>query len=143
MSTQVYALAAAALLLLSATVPAGAKCLDDVHAMAEAHGVSSRPPVAAPDSKQSPPVTTHDLARSGGVIAPPPTADNSVIKPSGNPDPGMKTVPDAKTSTPAPAAARQTALQAALTAARADAERGDEQACRDSLAKARQLAERK
>lgn len=117
--------------------PAKAGCLNDVQALAEAHGVTSKPPVAVPDSKDGPPVTTQDLARSGGVIAPPPMADNSVIKPPVNADPGMKTSPDK----PLPEAAADTgALQTALTAARNAAEHGDEQACRESLAKAKQLA---
>ncbi len=148
-----------ALLVLAAT-PAAAKCLDDVHVLAETHGLSSKPPVAVPDTKQAlpgaPSVTTHQLSRSGGVIAPPSVGDNSVIKPPANADPGMPTVPNAQ---PAPsgqgatpgagaetgkdkAGANRTALQAALTAARAAAERGDEQACRERLAQAKQLAEK-
>ena len=91
---------------------------------------------------QSPGVTTRELSRSGGVIAPPPTDDKSVIKPQTNPDPGMPTVPDKTPPKAAGKGADNTALQAALTAARHDAERGDEQGCRQSLAKARELAEK-
>ncbi len=155
--TAIGALAIA--LSVLAAEPVAAKCLDDVHVLAESQGLSSQPPVAAPDSKQArgtPPVTTHQLSRSGGVIAPPPVDDKGVIKPPGNTDPGMATLPNAQ---PAPsgqgpasppgaesrkdkAGANRSALQAALTAARAAAERGDEQACRESLAKAELLAEK-
>ncbi|MBV8394539.1 MAG: hypothetical protein JOY81_15280 [Alphaproteobacteria bacterium] len=144
MKTLPYIAAAALLPVLA--VPANAKCLDEVHALAESHGVTSKPPVAVPGSKQAPGVTTHELQRSGGVIAPPQTADSSVIKPPANVDSGMATLPNAKPS-PAPdksaeVGRNETALQAALTAARASAERGDEQACEESLGKARQIAEK-
>jgi hypothetical protein len=151
----------AALMLL--TAPAGAKCLDEVRTMAESHDLSSKPPVAMPDPKQATPgmpaVTTGELAKSGGVIAPPTVADRSVIKPPANTDPGMETVPNTGPTPPASslgakpdagtdvgksakAGADRTALQAALTAARAAAERGDEQGCEESFAKAKQIAEK-
>ena len=146
-------LVALALVMALPAPPAAASCLDDVHALAEGSGLSSKPPVVAPDSKDNPGVTSRQLSRSGGVVTPPPTADNSVIKPPGNTDPGMQTMPQAKpapspaSSSPgqgakAEAGAERAALQAALTAARAAAERGDEQACRDGLGKARDLAEK-
>ncbi len=47
---------------LLVAAPARAKCIDDVHALAEAHGVTSKPPVVNPDSKQSPGVTTRELS---------------------------------------------------------------------------------
>ncbi len=140
-------------LVLLARPALAATCLEDVRTLAEAESLSSKPPVAtpAPVPGQAPGVASsrnlsRDLAKSGGVIAPPPTADNSVIKPPANTDPGMPTIPDKAPSAEAgkPGAApdgNRTALQAALTAARHHAEEGDEKACRDSLAKAKQLAE--
>lgn len=146
---------AAAAVSATLALPAAAKCIDEVHALAESHDVTSKPPVAVPDAKQAPTVTTQDLQRSGGVIAPPHADDRSVIKPPTNADPGMATIPNAKPSagatptpsdeTPRPSAEagrNQAALQAALTAARSSAERGDEQACEESLSKAKQIAEK-
>jgi hypothetical protein len=58
----------------------------------------------------------------------------------------MPTIPDiapqARNQQDTPAA-DQTGLQAALTAARAQAERGDEKGCQEALARARALADRK
>ena len=110
--------------------------------MASAHGTPSKPPTAAPGDKA---VTTQDLARSGGVIAPPPMDDKSVIKPPANTHDPMPTVPDVATKQKPQGAAPEaehTQLQAALTAARAQAERGDEKGCEEALARARTLADR-
>lgn len=119
-------------------------CLDQVRDLASRHGTPSKPPTAAPNSPAE--IRTQDLARSGGVIAPPPIDDKSVIKPPASVDSRMPTVPDVAPQTQnrqeAPAVDR-TALQAALTAARAQAERGDEKGCQEALARARLLAERK
>jgi hypothetical protein len=143
-----FALALAAV-LLGSTGPAAAagSCLDQVREMASRHGTPSKPPVAAPGDKgeKGGGVTSQDLARSGGVIAPPPMDDKSVIKPPANVRDPMPTVPDVATKqTPKEAApeAERTQLQAALTAARAQAERGDEKGCEEALDRARTLAER-
>jgi hypothetical protein len=141
------AVAAAGLAALAITGPAAAadSCLDQVRDLASQHGTPSKPPTAAPDSKGGAKATTQDLARSGGVIAPPPMDDRSVIKPPSTGNDRMPTVPDvapqAQKQQDTPAADR-TKLQAALTAARAQAERGDEQGCQEALARARTLAER-
>jgi hypothetical protein len=143
-----FALALAAVLVGSAG-PAGAagSCLDQVRDLASQHGTPSKPPTATPGDKDKGGggVTTQDLARSGGVIAPPPMDDKSVIKPPANTHDAMPTVPDVATKQ-APAGeapeAQLTQLQAALTAARAQAERGDEKGCEEALARARTLAER-
>jgi len=145
----IAALGVLAVALAGMAAPAGAadSCLDQVRDMASQHGTPSKPPVAAPGDKEGGKggATTQDLARSGGVIAPPPMDDKSVIKPpsTGTID-RMPTVPDI-----APQAQQQdtpatdrTKLQAALTAARAQAERGDEKGCQEALARARTLAER-
>ena len=119
-------------------------CLDQARDMARQHGTPSKPPTVAP--KDSADITTQDLARSGGVVAPPPMDDRSVIKPPSTGVSRMPTIPDVAPQTQnqqeAPAADR-TGLQAALTAARALAERGDEKGCQEALARARTLAERK
>jgi hypothetical protein len=139
-----------ALLLVPRTAIA-ASCLDDVQQLAADHGLSTRPPTASPQDKAGPRVTTNQLAHSGGVIQPPAAADNAVIKPPAGQDPGMSTVPDVKPKPGSPnasgapampdtkAGADRATLQAALVAARADAERGSEQGCREQLDKARQI----
>jgi hypothetical protein len=120
------------------------KCLDQVRALAARHGTPSAPPTAAPDKpdKRSD-VTTQDLARSGGVIKPPPMDDRSVIKPAPDKHDPMPTIPNVapKAQQDEPAADR-TKLQAALMAARSLGEKGDEQGCQEALARARTLAER-
>jgi hypothetical protein len=132
----------AALLGSMGQATAAGSCLDEVRDMASRHGTPSKPPTAAPGDKDA--VTTQDLARSGGVIAPPPMDDKSVIKPPANVRDPMPTVPDVATKQDPQAApeAQRTQLQAALTAARAEAERGDEKGCQEALARARTLAER-
>jgi hypothetical protein len=147
---------AALLVLLITSAAADAACLDDVQKLAESHGVPTEPPTVTPHDKAAPGVTTDQLARSGGVIKPPPSADPSVIEPPKGQDPGMATVPGVKPQPGAPnaatpsapgaptaptdhAGAQRTTLQAALVAARADAERGDEQGCREQLAKAHDI----
>ena len=136
-------MAGLAALVLNVETAAADSCLDQVRDMASQHGTSSKPPTAAPDGKGG--ATTQDLARSGGVIAPPPMDDKSVIKPPSTGTDRMPTVPDiapqAQQRQDSPAADR-TKLQAALTAARAQAERGDEKGCQEALARARTLADR-
>ena len=116
-------------------------CLDQVRDLAARHGTPSKPPTAAPDKKSD--ITTQDLARSGGVIKPPPVDDKSVITPAPNTRDAMPTVPDVgpQAQQEEPAADR-TKLQAALTAARAQAEQGNEKGCQEALERARTLAER-
>lgn len=132
-----------AMVVSAAGIAAADTCLDQVRDLASQHGTPSKPPTAAPDGKGN--LTTQDLARSGGVIKPPPTEDKSVITPPSTGTDRMPTVPDIapqahqRQDTPA---ADRTKLQAALTAARAQAERGDEKGCQEALARARTLAER-
>ena len=116
-------------------------CLDQVRDLAARHGTPSKPPTAAPDKRSD--VTTQDLARSGGVIKPPPMDDRSVIKPAPDKHDPMPTIPNVapKAQQDEPAADR-TKLQAALMAARSLGEKGDEQGCQEALARARTLAER-
>ena len=138
-------------------------CLDQVRELAKSQNISTDPPTASPDRAspkgplptRPPGVTSRELGRSGGVIEPPATSDRSVITPPGTTDSRMPTMPDV-TRTPGPPptqeaardeakkerAADRTALQALLVAARAEAERGQEANCVDTLKKARELLER-
>lgn len=128
-------------------------CLDQVRELARAQNIATDPPTASPD--KAPGVTSRELGRSGGVIEPPATSDRSVITPPGTTDSRMPTMPDVTGkpgAPPSPQAARddakkdgaadRTALQALLVAARAEAERGQEANCVDTLKKARELLER-
>ena len=128
-------------------------CLDQVRELARAQNIATDPPTASPD--KAPGVTSRELGRSGGVIEPPATSDRSVITPPGTTDSRMPTLPDVTGkpgAPPSPQAARddakkdgaadRTALQALLVAARAEAERGQEANCIDTLKKARELLER-
>lgn len=112
-------------------------CLDQVKQLADRHGVSDIPPRAT--SSDTGPSTTDKLAQSGGVIEPPPTSDKSVITPRDTQAYRMPTIPDV---TPKDKAPDRTALQAALMAARAQAERGNEQGCLEALARAKSLSAR-
>ena len=142
-SSWVAAVAATGLAVIAQIGPAAAadKCLDQVRDLAARHGTPSKPPTAAPDKKSD--VTTHDLARSGGVIKPPAVDDKSVITPAPNTRDAMPTVPNVvpKGQVKEPAADR-TKLQAALTAARSQAEQGNEKGCQEALERARTLADR-
>jgi hypothetical protein len=129
----------AALLLGAPSAGAAGGCLDQVRDLASQRGVSSAPPVAAPGKGE---VTTQDLARSGGVIKPPPVQDKAVIKPPPDKQSAMPTIPDIAPNAPDAPAADRTKLQAALTAARDRAEQGDEKGCQEALARARTLDDR-
>lgn len=144
-SSWIVAVAATGLAVVALNGPAAAadSCLDQVRALAAQHGTPSKPPTAVPDNNKRSDVTTQDLARSGGVIKPPPMDDRSVIKPAPDKHDPMPTVPNVapKAQQDEPAADR-TKLQAALTAARSLGENGDEKGCHEALARARTLAER-
>jgi hypothetical protein len=147
------------LMVVGADAASAAGCLDEVRNLAQRYHVSSDPPTA-PADKAPTAVRPGDLARSGGVIEPPPSPDKAVITPPRSAHDAMPTVPDVKDAPPkspppgnAPAdaakpdtgkldAAQTTALQAVLVAARAQAERGSEAECRDRLKEARGLIER-
>ena len=138
-----------ALMVVAADAASAAGCLDEVRSLAQRSHVSSDPPTA-PADKAPTAVRPDDLARSGGVIEPPPSPDKAVITPPRSAHDAMPTVPDVKDapqkSAPAEAgklgAAETTALQALLVAARTQAERGAEAECRDRLREAHQLIER-
>ena len=143
---------------MATDAPSAAGCLDEARSLADRYHLSSDPPTASTDKAPGTvpgAVRSGDLARSGGVIEPPPSPDNAVITPPRTAHDAMPTVPDVKDAAPknvppndAPAgagklgAAETTALQALLVAARAQAERGAEAECRDRLREARELVAR-
>ena len=137
----VFATTGLAALLLSGQAEAADACIDQVRALAGQHAMSSSPPTVPPAGKGD--IRTQDLARSGGVVAPPPVQDKSVITPAPDKHDPMPTVPDVSTRKQQDGSeAERSGLQAALIAARAQAERGDEKGCLEALARARILAER-
>ena len=146
MKTRFVRQAAIASLLASATAlplvgPANAAtCIDQVHELADRYHVTTKPPKADADG-----ATTKQLSQSGGVIKPPPIADNSVIAPTHPSSDRMPTLPDVTPSAPDPPkadASRRASLQSLLMAAREQAEHGQEAQCLDRLQKARELLSR-
>jgi hypothetical protein len=139
LAAAVAAATMATITLIAPATEAADACLDQVRDLASQRGVSSAPPVAAPGKGE---VTPQDLARSGGVIKPPPMDDKGVIKPPADKQSAMPTIPDVAPTPKEEPAADRTRLQAALTAARDRAEQGDEKGCQEALARARTLDER-
>lgn len=129
-----------AVLALDTGTAAAESCLDQVQQIANRYDVSTDPPTVAPGGTRG--VTPRDLSRSGGVVEPPDVQDKSVIAPPPGQRYAMPTVPDVAPKKPLPAADRTT-LQAILVAARAQAERGNDPGCREALAKAAEVLERK
>ena len=113
-------------------------CLEQVKQMASRYGVSDNPPKVT--SSDSGTTTSDKLAKSGGVIEPPRVGDDNVITPRDTQAYKMPTVPEVAPKDKTTKGADRTALQAALTAARAQAERGNEDGCLEALAKAKSLA---
>jgi hypothetical protein len=116
-------------------------CIDQVHELADRYHVTTKPPKADADTG----VTTNQLAQSGGVVKPPPIADNSVIAPEHPSKDRMPTLPNVAPSTPElprAEASQHASLQALLMAAREQAERGQESQCLDRLHQAQLLLSR-
>jgi hypothetical protein len=146
---RIKALAVAATLLASFLLlpdqAFGDNCLDRVKRMAAAYGTSTDPPTIPPGEMKKP-LSPDDLARSGGVVEPPPTSDRSVITPPRDHS-GMPTMPDIARAEPNDKSTKakpldpadMSTLQAVLVAARAQAERGMEAECLEGLRKAEQL----
>ncbi len=142
-----------AVLLASLPGPALAEnCRDRVLELSAQYRIETEPPTIPPGEMRKP-VTPDDLARSGGVVEPPPTSDRSVVTPPQSHS-GMPTLPDIAPQQPKAAEvdthsvtkldpAEVTTLQALLVAARAQAERGMEQECLDGLRKAQRMIEQK
>ncbi|KAA0676769.1 hypothetical protein DS843_25845 [Roseomonas genomospecies 6] len=141
-------------------------CAALVDRFAADHNLSaSPPPVAAPPgssgstaadgalpsgrSGQGSGATPDQLARSGGVVAPPASGDQAVIEPprTGAPMPTAPAVrPDAAPNSGSSMesgsmgqAARNAQIESLVTAARSAAKDGNEQLCMESLDKARNL----
>ena len=144
-------LASLVVLVIATDAASAAGCVDEVRSLADRHHLSSDPPTV-PADKAPGTVRPGDLARSGGVIEPPPSPDKAVITPPRTAHDAMPTVPDVKDAAPknvppgnppagagTPGAAETTALPRPLVAARAQAERGAEAECRDRLREARDL----
>jgi hypothetical protein len=127
-----------ALSALATGSAAAERCLDDVVQLAKHHNISTDPPTVPPDKPAD--VTPRELGRSGGVVEPPPVRDKSVIEPPAAGSSKMPTMPDVATRRDS--AADCTTLQAALVAARSEAERGNEKGCREALGRAAQVLER-
>ena len=105
-------LLAPVLMVAAAHAARAAGCVDDVRSLAQRYHVSSDPPTAP--AEKSPPtaaVRPGDLARSGGVIAPPPSPDKAVITPPRSAHDAMPTVPDVKDTPPEERVVRQPTVQ--------------------------------
>lgn len=130
-----------AVALAAVAWPASAEsCLEEVRQLSKRYDVSDNPPKAT--TQQDGATTSDKLARSGGVLEPPPVRDNNVIAPPSTEAYRMPTIPDVKPKDQATKGPDRTALQAALVAARSQAERGNEEGCREALAKAKSIAAR-
>lgn len=124
-------------------------CEERVDDLAAEHRLSAAPPAQPGTTAPTENGMSRDLARSGGVIAPPPTGDVATIEPPALPRNGMPTAPpvDGAPSAGGDAPARQpgsdaaidlqaeTLLQGALSAAR----EGDEAGCMERLSEAEQI----
>jgi hypothetical protein len=140
------ALVGALMLGCSPTVAVAETCLEQTQRLAMEFNLSIDPPEARPGRD---PVTSEDLAESGGVIEPPPARDEAVIEAPERAQNGMPTVPDIPPDAAPPQdgpdaldpSARVT-LQSILTAARAEAKRGREADCFARLSKAKAYIQR-
>ena len=149
MNTRFLRQAAIASLLASAmALPAlgtanAATCIEQVHQLAERYNITSKPPKANLDTGG---VTTKELSKSGGVVKPPPVADQSVITPAHPSADHMRTLPDVTASTletPRAEAVERASLQSLLMAARSDAEHGREAQCLARVQEAHELLARR
>src|SRR5262245_57470256 len=78
-------------------------CRNRVLELAVHYKIQTDPPTIPPGEMRKP-VTPEDLARSGGVVEPPPTSDRSVVTPPRSHS-GMPTLPDVAPPPPKPAEA--------------------------------------
>jgi hypothetical protein len=142
-----------ALLVLAPGPTLADNCMDRLQQLAAAYDIATDPPTIPPGEMRKP-ISPDDLARSGGVVEPPPVRDPAVITPPRDHS-GMPTMPDITPSQPKRTETEKTAraqklgpedmstLQALLVAARSQAERGMESECLDGLRKAQELIARK
>src|SRR5262245_16520221 len=94
-----FTIGAGAVGLIAAGEANASTCLDQVQDLAQRYHLTTDPPKADPDVGR---VTPRQLSQSGGVVAPPPVADKSVIAPSHPSSDQMATLPDVNRSTPEP-----------------------------------------
>lgn len=119
-------------------------CLEKVHRLAGRHGLTVDPPDASLGDRSTE-IDSQDLARSGGVIEPPPSGDHPVIEPPETLDDDMRTLPGATPSGSAGAGLGSNSLNASdrmlaesiLMSARDEAEQGDDISCFKRLHEAR------
>ncbi len=134
---------------LAALTPAvaSAACSDDVSALASKFGITASLPSATTASDSA---KTEALAKSGGVIAPPPTGDMADVSPAVPNVDNMKTAPTispqtadtGKTTKLETGAAADSQAASLLQAAREAGLKGDEASCRQRLADAKALLEK-
>jgi hypothetical protein len=131
-------------------------CDNEIALLAQQYALSTDLPKAQPEPGQSSGsvgVPPQDLAKSGGVVAPPDGARGRVLDPPRQDDP-MVTTPEVrpqtqsgespsseKTPRSALDAAQRAQMQGLLDAARAALKRGDEAECLDRVARARTIPE--
>jgi hypothetical protein len=132
-------------------------CENEIALLAQQYALSSELPKAQqPEQGQSSGsigVPPQDLAKSGGVVAPPDGARGRVLDPPRQDDP-MVTTPEVrpqtqggespsseKTPRSALDATQRAQMQGLLDAARAAQKRGDEAECLDRIARARTIPE--
>jgi hypothetical protein len=145
----------AAIGLVSGVILAGpalaSNCTDQVATLAARHQLESAPP-AVPSGGAVGAVEADQLARSGGVIRPPPVHDQATLPapPTGDAMPTAPGVRPHPETAPAPSlprgvgaltASERSQAEALLSAARAAATEGDEWRCLDRLEAARRLVE--
>ena len=134
---------------MSATPVSAETCMEEVQRLADVYGLVVDPP-DIPSAQSQDPLTSQDLAESGGLIEPPPTGDRLVIEPPDSATPRMPTVPDITPGSPPADKVGANALtptdvailQSMLIAARGEAERGQEADCFERLQKAQKFVAR-
>jgi hypothetical protein len=154
---------AAAIAIGALCLPGGARaqsCAAEIALLAQQYALSADLPKAQPEDRSqsgtqsgSMGVRPEDLAKSGGVIAPPDSAQEGargrVLDPPRTDDP-MVTTPEVRPQTEKGETTDSTGLQAAqraqmqslLDAARAAQRRGDETGCLERVARARAIPQR-
>lgn len=150
--------ACAAVVALAAVPSAAQTCRDQVDRLAVVLDLEPTPPMAGStvpgtptgDGASGGSVSSEQLARSGGVVAPPSTGDGGVIAPPPEAGAAMPTAPAVR---PAPGnnaaddtgmtdAARRAQIASLVMAARAAADEGDEARCLSTLQQVRALTPR-
>jgi hypothetical protein len=137
-------------------VPAvqAANCAQEIGTLAREYSITTELPRAEPPGQgrgaaETQTVRPEDLSRSGGVIAPPSEGQGRVIRPpeaGGGATPTMPTLPpqtaERLSGNPVELGASERAqIQSLLQAAKAADEQGQEAACFERLARAKEIAQ--